>query len=170
MSSDDTNVNKIDFFSVLTDWFEKLIISVDKSGLGDENYTGSFVKYCKKHAESCLSYCDLHSRWVQSWFSKLSFPTSLCSTGDCFKKPESYDCSWNGNTPNETFYILYGDDCNELETHMFMKACMEDEVIGGIVVGLALFGLFLSVSLPFKHSDYPLSAGPNCKNSEVATW
>ena len=53
---------------------------------------------------------------------------------------------------------------------MFMKACMKDEVVGGIVVGLALFGLFVSVSLPFKHSDYPLSAGPNCENSEIATW
>lgn len=62
-SNDQANVNKIDFFSVLTEWIEKYIISVDSIGLGDETYNGSFVKYCKQHADSCSFYCDLFSRY-----------------------------------------------------------------------------------------------------------
>ena len=57
-----SSTTKIDFFSTLTNWFEKLIISVDSSGIGDANYTGSFVKYCGEHAENCSSYCELYSR------------------------------------------------------------------------------------------------------------
>ena len=57
-----SNASKIDFFSVLTDWFEKLIISVDSSGIGNVNYTGSFVKYCAEHVQNCSSYCELYSR------------------------------------------------------------------------------------------------------------
>ena len=61
-SGEQVNVNKIDFFSVLTEWIEKLIISVDSTGLGDETYNGSFVKYCKAHTDKCLFICDLFSR------------------------------------------------------------------------------------------------------------
>ena len=59
--------------------------------------------------------------------------------------PVSYDCSWNEHLPNVTFATLYGEDCIELEKHMFMKSCFDDQVVGGIVVGLSLFCLFLSV-------------------------
>ena len=63
-TGEQANVNKIDFFSVLTEWFEKLIVSVDSTGLGDEAYNGSFVKYCKTHADRCVFVCDLFSRLI----------------------------------------------------------------------------------------------------------
>ena len=59
--------------------------------------------------------------------------------------PSNYDCSWNGLSPHQTFLTLYGDDCVAVEQHMFMKSCLSDETIGGIVVGIALFSLFVSV-------------------------
>ena len=76
------------------------------------------------------------------WFVEISD----CKEGDCFSKPPTYSCSWNGKSPTDSFDILFGNDCVKTETHMFMKACLDDEAVGGIVVGLALFFLFLSVS------------------------
>ena len=73
--------------------------------------------------------------------------TSECNDGDCFVMPPDYDCSWNELTPNETFQTLFGENCVELEKHIFMKSCFDDETVGGIVVGLALFFLFVSVSI-----------------------
>ena len=69
-----------------------------------------------------------------------------CNDGDCFTMPEDYDCSWEGRSPEDTFNTLYGDDCIKLTPHMWQNACYSDVVIGGIVVGIALFGLFTSVS------------------------
>ena len=74
---------------------------------------------------------------------------SDCKEGDCFSIPPTYSCSWNGRSPTDSFDILFGNDCVKTETHMFMKACLDDEAVGGIVVGLALFFLFLSVSYFF---------------------
>ena len=89
--------------------------------------------------------------------------------------PSDYDCSWNGLTPSETFKTLFGDNCVELEKHMFMKSCLSDETIGGIVVGLALFFLFVSVSTSLTDSKtilkyiYIFVAWFNCKNVKSAT-
>ena len=67
---------------------------------------------------------------------------------------------------------------------MFMKACLDDEAVGGIVVGLALFFLFLSVSLKFmsiirnytftQTIDYDeikrFSVGHDSQNFEIIAW
>ena len=83
-----------------------------------------------------------------AWFKLLKWLVEIsdCKEGDCFTIPPTYSCSWNDESPTDSFNILFGNDCTKTETHMFMKACLDDEAVGGIVVGLALFFLFLSVS------------------------
>ena len=49
--------------------------------------------------------------------------------------------------------MFLGDDCVESLYHMFMNACWSDAAVGGTVLALALFMMFVSenvltVSLP----------------------
>ena len=42
----------------ITKPIQKYIISIDKHGLGNSNYSGTFVKYCHERAAECESFCD----------------------------------------------------------------------------------------------------------------
>ena len=56
---------------------------------------------------------------------------------------------------------------------MFMKACLDDEAVGGIVVGLALFFLFLSVSWNYSLNSsaiISISVGNDREDFEAVAW
>lgn len=42
----------------ITKPLQQFIISIDKHGLGNSNYSGTFVKYCHERVEKCENFCD----------------------------------------------------------------------------------------------------------------
>ena len=56
-SASTENDGKFDPIGAITEPIQKYILSVNKKGLGNTNYTGTFVKYCKHVAQTCSDIC-----------------------------------------------------------------------------------------------------------------
>ena len=62
------------------------------------------------------------------------------------KMGDDFTCEWNGNSPERTWEIFYGDSCSSKETHMFVNACWSDEAVGGVCLGIAFVLMFVSLA------------------------
>lgn len=54
----DSKEGFVDPIKFITEPIQQYIITINKEGLGNTNYTGSFVQYCKNEAEICTDYCS----------------------------------------------------------------------------------------------------------------
>ena len=61
--------------------------------------------------------------------------------------PGDYKCQWEGHSSNETFQILFGDTCTDVEDHMFVNACWSDSAVGGVCLAIAFVMMVGSDSL-----------------------
>ena len=95
---------------VITDPFSNLILNADKSGLGDQDFNGTFVAYCKNRAHKLLDVEDIDPA-VELYCAENS-----CEWPNCDYKTECYvytpesgeDCYLGERTVEETFYYKYG--------------------------------------------------------------
>jgi len=119
----------------ITKPIQQFIISIDKHGLGNSNYSGTFVKYCHERVEKCENFCDYGDE------------CSDLEGGEkaCMQISDEFECEWNGNNRTTTWDYFYGENCVEKECHMFIDLCWSDEVVGGICLTLAFVLMFLSL-------------------------
>ena len=91
---------------VITDPFSNLILNADKGGLGDQDFNGTFVAYCKNRASDLPDVEDAEVYCRQN----------NCEWPDCNYETECYvytpecgeDCYLGNRTVEETFYFKYG--------------------------------------------------------------
>ena len=91
---------------VITDPFSNLILNADKDGLGNQDFNGTFVAYCKTRASDLpdVEDIDLYCR------------QNSCEWPDCNYSDQCYtytpecdeDCYLGNRTIEETFYFKYG--------------------------------------------------------------
>jgi len=138
---DDCQIEESGFdpIAVITEPIQQYILVIDKDGLGQTNYNGTFVQYCK------------------NWHNDFYFGNGTCEYPDDANCPpndgstymtqaDSYNCEFNEFDVNETFVIKFEEACHELEKHMFVNSCMSDEAIGGICFALSFVLMYGSVS------------------------
>jgi len=123
----------VDPIKFITEPIQKYIITINKEGLGEANYTGSFVEYCKHRADECRDYCETGPK---------------CNGGDyvCMLQGDDFDCEWKGNNISTTWDYFYGSTCTEQEDHMFVNACWSDEAVGGVCLAIAFVLMFASLA------------------------
>ena len=95
---------------VITDPFSNLILNADKGGLGDQDFNGTFVAYCKTRASELPNVEDTEAA-VELYCAENSCEWPDCNyLNECYVyTPESgEDCFLGNRTVEETFYFKYG--------------------------------------------------------------
>ncbi|CBY42068.1 unnamed protein product, partial [Oikopleura dioica] len=119
-----------DPIAVITEPIQQYILVIDKDGLGQENYNGTFVQYCKNsHTGNYLG------NGTCLYPDEQNCPPN--KDGTYMTQGNSYDCTFNEFDVNETFIVKFEEACYELEKHMFVNSCMSDVAIGGICFALS---------------------------------
>ena len=96
---------------VITKPFANLILNADKDGLGDQDFNGTFVAYCKTRASKFIEDVEDTEAAVELYCAQNSCEWPHCNyLNECYMySPESgEDCYLGNRTVEETFYFKYG--------------------------------------------------------------
>ncbi|CAG5085636.1 Oidioi.mRNA.OKI2018_I69.PAR.g10950.t1.cds [Oikopleura dioica] len=131
-----------DPIAVITEPIQQYILVINKAGLGEKDYHGSFVQYCKDNLTAIN----------ETEHDPCFYPDdSNCPpvNGSTYMTPgERYCCFFGDYLSDETFSVKFTDSCIEKEKHMFVNSCMSDEAIGGICFAIAfvlMYGALVGV-------------------------